>query len=341
MMVLPIFDMNFRNDSEELDRARSGLLWDIMERPPAPAMDDSASTKAPSVRCSSVASQNSTASAVSLTRRPRARTRSRTVTGASSTRAVDSQLPYLDKELVQDPLPQSPDNVMGPPPTPKPYSSATPTTQNTDLAAAETTFVETHSPVFGKLVRGRILQSLLYSDPGTYSRRKLVSRRNQVSLPFILAISPHPPPSLAIPPTPPMSGTQYQRISPTHLLRYTPFPPPAPPVQSPQCPPAPCPSSSTIWTRYASTPSLRMSKSSTATTSLIASNSSSKTTTFSPRPTRNPPHRTLLLSLLRIPRSSSPSRPLSPFSTSFARESRNRNHPHRPAHPILMLLSRC
>ncbi|KAF5342659.1 hypothetical protein D9611_001547 [Ephemerocybe angulata] len=118
-------------------------------------MDDIlAARRPPSIR--SVASNNSVASAVSLTRRPRTRPRSRTVTGASSTRAESPQpgLPLLDKPIVQEPLSSTPapdDPQMPPPRSLDVGSSATPSTQNTELAGAETTFVDPqHSPELGK-----------------------------------------------------------------------------------------------------------------------------------------------------------------------------------------------
>ncbi|KAF6757267.1 hypothetical protein DFP72DRAFT_989564 [Ephemerocybe angulata] len=118
-------------------------------------MDDIlAARRPPSVR--SVASNNSVASAVSLTRRPRTRPRSRTVTGASSTRAESPQpgLPLLDKPIVHEPLSSTPapdDPQMPPPRSLDVGSSATPSTQNTELAGAETTFVDPqHSPELGK-----------------------------------------------------------------------------------------------------------------------------------------------------------------------------------------------
>ena len=121
----------------------------------------------PSIR-SVASSTHSNASGVSLSRKPRIRPRSRTVTGVSTAPITRPDcevpdLPLLDKQLVQEPSPirfpepEGEGNLAGKKPaipSPQPrnqldgpeqesQSSGTPTTHNTDLGGAETTFVET------------------------------------------------------------------------------------------------------------------------------------------------------------------------------------------------------
>ncbi|RDB26279.1 hypothetical protein Hypma_006504 [Hypsizygus marmoreus] len=84
----------------------------------------------------SVASNSSLASGVSLTRRARTRIRSKTLTGGSSPRPINlskdpqSELPYLEKAFVQEPipsLPTTPSEVSNAPPRPprSPHRSTT------------------------------------------------------------------------------------------------------------------------------------------------------------------------------------------------------------------------
>ena len=141
-----------QNSNRECRQAHSTGLF-IMPASLAslePAMPDDI-LRPPSA--ASVYSVASATSAPNITRRQRTRTRSKTVTGAPPTprSPVFSELPYLDKPFHQEPA--TSDTATQHPPVRPPRSparledSATPSTQNTELAAAEATFVEAEKMV--------------------------------------------------------------------------------------------------------------------------------------------------------------------------------------------------
>lgn len=113
----------------------------------------------------SVASNSSSASGASLTRRSRIRTRSKTVTGSSVTRPQEQppspvpDLPFADKHPIKHPdtVPQISDTLLPPPRSLNvATSSRSLTSQEADSAAGEVTLVATlpqQSPMPPKLVR--------------------------------------------------------------------------------------------------------------------------------------------------------------------------------------------
>lgn len=123
----------------------------------------------------SVASNSSLASGVSLSRRPRTRTRSRTVTGSTERRPgetpavplLQSDLPYLSGPIVQEPLEDhtttSSQNPLSEPPTRPPRSPqrvevseirSSDTASTQVITDADPTFVEPlpSGPISGKPV---------------------------------------------------------------------------------------------------------------------------------------------------------------------------------------------
>jgi hypothetical protein len=98
----------------------------------------------------SVASNSSIASGTSLTRRARTRARSKTLTGGSSARSDKlqspiSELPYLDKVNVQEPLEQSSPSPLGAPPRP-PRSPHRTETMGGQIATMQASGDDSHSP---------------------------------------------------------------------------------------------------------------------------------------------------------------------------------------------------